>query len=435
MAITVIIITHNSAEVIKASISPIYGHEQISKYIIVDNASTDNTLEIIESSFPEVEIIRNAENKGFGVACNQALEQVNTEFVLFLNPDAVIDKKCIDRLLNSFSSYPDAAIVAPVLENNNSDDLSSQSVKLPVIHSKKQKKLNLTNDKDIYSVYFISGAVAMWKMEHMRKVGFYDPAFFLFCEDDDISIRTHKAGYKMLLDTSLVAKHNPGKSCKTSKRLERLKLRASVWSQLYINRKYNGVIHSKIRALSLIFNSIKKFFEYRKDIKEAAKDSKFVKYYGEDKLWIEAQQKESELWELSRKIDEELWSYAQQQENELWETKHKLEDKLWSSLERVEEELWIRSSKNKDDIWSAVQSLKQDLWLNIHKNKEEKLQEAQKKKEKLLLGAQRKREEFSSFTQNKRDRFLSLVRRRWEANIILRNAWGFIKDSKNFRKE
>ena len=83
--------------------------------IIVDNASTDNTVAVIESNFPSLKIIKNNKNIGYGRANNIALRQVETEFALLLNADATIDSENIDKIIGLMKENQDIAISGPLL--------------------------------------------------------------------------------------------------------------------------------------------------------------------------------------------------------------------------------------------------------------------------------------------------------------------------------
>ncbi len=159
MQITAIIIAHNSSAVIASALSRICGHPKIVQCIVVDNASEDATIEIIRSQFPQVRILRNPLNMGFAAACNQALVQVKTELALLLHPDSVPSHDDIDVLIGGF---------------------------------KKSSKLAINTmqaDREI----------AFWRVPLMRVVGFFDPAFFLHYEDDDVATRARAAGYDVML--------------------------------------------------------------------------------------------------------------------------------------------------------------------------------------------------------------------------------------------
>ncbi|HEU5047158.1 MAG TPA: glycosyltransferase [Rickettsiales bacterium] len=254
MSITAIIVSYNSAEVIGAALSSVCAHSEVERCIVVDNASTDGTLELIRSCFPDVRIIANLDNQGFGRACNLALQQVKTEYALLLNPDAVMGKDSIEALLSQAKSHPEAAIIAPVLPWQGGDP-STSSLRQPVIAN---AALPVTGRRegDILPASVISGAVALWRMEQMQRIGFFDPAFFLFYEDDDISIRVRRAGYELLLVAGLEVEHIPGRSCKVTPAIEKRKLCSSTWSYLYMHRKYRGMVIALCKTFILLARSI-----------------------------------------------------------------------------------------------------------------------------------------------------------------------------------
>ena len=227
MAITAIIVTHNSAEVIGDALACVYGHENILQCVVVDNASSDDTAAIIQKDFPQVQLIRNLDNNGFGTACNQALALCNTPFALLLNPDATIDASGINQLLTVMDTHPNAAIAVPDFGGEQSEEQV-----VPVTH--------------------VSGALMLWRMKHMQQVGFFDPALFLFYEDDDISIRVKTSGYDLLRVANIQATHSVGRSCGLTPELESLKLRSSVWSHLYICKKYQGLLVAKALAIWMV---------------------------------------------------------------------------------------------------------------------------------------------------------------------------------------
>src|SRR6185369_2290544 len=155
-----------------------------------------------------------------------------------------------DALPISFTTYPNAAIIAPVISKEEGSDTAS--FRPPVIYGEDSKKYVRNIAKDVYSVQFASGALAMWRMQHMKKVGFFDPAIFLFYEDDDISLRTKKAGYDLLLLSGINVQHIPGHSCPLTEDIRKLKLRSSTWSFLYITAKCRGLSVARSKARFMV---------------------------------------------------------------------------------------------------------------------------------------------------------------------------------------
>ncbi|MGE0754423.1 MAG: glycosyltransferase family 2 protein [Alphaproteobacteria bacterium] len=248
MGITAIIVTHNSADAIEGALESLRGHPAIIHCIVIDNASSDNTLDIVRARFPEVWLVHNLENAGFGNACNQALQQVTTDFSLLVNPDTRIDHAGIDALMDALTTYPQAAIVAPVFEDTEGD-CSTASIRLPVM-AEAGVPLVVPLTESIVLARFVSGALALWRMEHMRRVGFFDPSLFLFYEDDDLSLRVNRAGYDMLLVSGLHATHRVGTSTRTTSRIRNLKLRSLYWGKFYMQKKYRSNLLAWPHALA-----------------------------------------------------------------------------------------------------------------------------------------------------------------------------------------
>lgn len=236
-SITVIIVTHNSAEVITDCLYSIPEHTPI---IIVDNASNDNTVATICAVSPHALIIENTINEGFGRANNIALERVETPYALLLNPDARLKGNTLERLLETAESYPDAAIIAPTIVDGKGQ--WKQSCKTSILEGKVANPLKLSEvepEGDICTD-FLSGAAWLMRMGHFKQIGFFDPAIFMFYEDDDLCIRTKAAGYALILAKDAVVTHFQGQSSPASLYYLWKKNWHIAHSRVYIERKYKG---------------------------------------------------------------------------------------------------------------------------------------------------------------------------------------------------
>ncbi len=200
MCITAIIVTHNNAATIALSLQSSYSAPQIAQCIVIDNASTDHTTEIVRSQFPNVRLICNALDMGYGAAYDQALILVRTEFALLLSADAIIDSEDIQTLLEYFSDIPKLAMVGSAIDGY-SNDIRPPAIRVGHLRAARhQKHLSF------------SGAAALWHMARMKRSGFFDPAFFLDYGDDNITARVEQAGYKALLIDGHHAIHQPPRS-------------------------------------------------------------------------------------------------------------------------------------------------------------------------------------------------------------------------------
>lgn len=181
--------------------------------IVIDNASTDGTANIIKNEFPQVKLVSNEQNLGFAKANNQGLKIALASYILFLNPDTEIRPQTLTKSLEFFKTHKDAgAVGCQILNTDNSLQLSvrrfptlwSQFLILYKIHhlfpNLKTFKNYLAKDFD-YSraleVEQIMGSFILTKKEIMEKIGGFDEKFYLWFEEVDLCKRLKNAGYKI----------------------------------------------------------------------------------------------------------------------------------------------------------------------------------------------------------------------------------------------
>lgn len=238
MLITPVLVTCNSEAVIVSALASLQDLPQVEPCIVVDNASSDNTVAIIQQNFPKVRVIPQQQNLGFARANNIALHEVKTPYVLFINPDATVQGDALQRMAEVLQNHPNAAAAGPILAGRGAT--SAASVR-PVFDEKEMLQVCATDESGVITTGFLSGAVAVWRMDVLREVGCFDEAFFLFYEDDDLCLRAANAGYELLLVANLDMSHSPGNSSTMSDAVHRLKLSALTWSELYMHKKHVGV--------------------------------------------------------------------------------------------------------------------------------------------------------------------------------------------------
>lgn len=201
--------------------------------IVVDNASVDGSVEMIRKNHPEVIVIENKENLGFGKANNIGLKRAAGKYLLMINPDTIVREDTFRKMIAFFESHPDAGMAGcKVLNPNGTLQLACRRsfpgpwtslTKVTGLSSLFPKsklfaKYNLTylDENKTYEVDAISGSFMMMKRETYEKVGGFDPQFFMYGEDLDLCYRVQKAGYKVYYvhDTEII--HYKGESTKRS---------------------------------------------------------------------------------------------------------------------------------------------------------------------------------------------------------------------------
>lgn len=187
--LSIIIITHNSKEII-ACLRSVYSNVTIPfETIVVDNDSHDDSVARIKETFPQTKIIANKINKGYGAACNQAITIAQGNYILILNPDILLEKNTIPELLKYAHENREARIISCTLKN--SDGTVQDSFRtFPTILSLLKRQITtrfrtkriIPNEVTMpQKVDWISGAFMLLKDRY-----YFDERFFLYFEDVDL---------------------------------------------------------------------------------------------------------------------------------------------------------------------------------------------------------------------------------------------------------
>ena len=245
--VTVITVTHNGGLVIGALLDSLPTEIPL---VVVDNASRDDTLEIVRTKRPDASILCNSTGIGYGRAASRGLEIIATEFALLLNPDALLSAAAISTLVDSADTFPDAAMLAPIHKNLDGEIEASHDVDLWKRSHYGKRSAEPIPEGPI-CVEFLSGAVVLVRTSVMRLIGFYDPEIFLYFEDDDLCLRLRQAGYSLVLVPKSVVVHLNAGSVRPSRSYYWEKFWHSAWSRIYIEGKYRGTAARALLAIRL----------------------------------------------------------------------------------------------------------------------------------------------------------------------------------------
>ena len=117
LPVTAVIVSYNCRDVLRECLHRLTKPGNAVPVIVVDNASTDASAEMVAAYFPTVELIQNAQNRGFGVACNQGIRACTTPFILLLNPDTLLERAELQKLQDFMGSQPDVGACGPRILN------------------------------------------------------------------------------------------------------------------------------------------------------------------------------------------------------------------------------------------------------------------------------------------------------------------------------
>jgi GT2 family glycosyltransferase len=188
---------------------------------VVDNNSTDDSIEQVQKKFPKVNLIQNKENLGFSKANNIALSKFTSEYILILNPDSKILPGTIKHMLNFLDQNPTVGAASCKVEkaDGNLDWASHRGFPTPwasfkYYFLKDDSLYHLTNQdlKKPHEVDSIVGAFFLTRNSVLKKVGLFDERFFMYGEDLDLCYRIKKAGYKVMYVPEVKIIHYKGVS-------------------------------------------------------------------------------------------------------------------------------------------------------------------------------------------------------------------------------
>lgn len=244
--ISIIIVNYNGDKYLLPCLESVF--KSVTQYdyeiILVDNASTDQSISSISSLLDRLVLIQNTQNMGFPVANNQGIANANGRFVFLLNTDTVISADTLEILTNYAKAHPEAGAISPRLRNR---DNTIQIPGNPLIKSPYLKNTPT-------SVSFISGAAFFTTMDIMKTIGGLDEAFFFYNDDIDLCIRIKKIGMEVIqLPNGDVLHYGGGSSHFDFKRLNYEGMRGG----LYMVRKHrSNLAFQCYRIVLLVFATV-----------------------------------------------------------------------------------------------------------------------------------------------------------------------------------
>ena len=224
-AVDVVVVSYNSRGELRGCVEPLTQLEDVN-VIVVDNASTDGSLDVI-ADLP-AERIALSENGGFGHGCNAGWRAGQAPYVLFLNPDARIGSEALDRLVAVLEEWPAAGAVAPRI-NHDDGTLDYSLRRFPRLRSTYARALflhrifpratwtdELVREPEVYaqpgSPDWVSGACILVRRTVLEELGGFDEGFFMYCEDIDLCRRIQDAGHELRYEPTAVITHIGGAS-------------------------------------------------------------------------------------------------------------------------------------------------------------------------------------------------------------------------------
>jgi GT2 family glycosyltransferase len=261
--VSILIVSFNTRKVLRECLESIERESGglAVEIVVVDNNSSDGSPEMIETDFPHARLIRSKVNLGFGAANNAALEGCRGRYIVLLNSDAFLCPGSLRLAVGHMDENPNAGLGGGKLVGRDSSWQPSARM-FPGILSDLSVMTGLASrfpksrifgyfdrtwaDQSIPSeVDWVPGAFSIIRADVLEKIGFFDPAFFLYCEEVDLCRRIKSAGYQIWYWPDIVVIHIGGESSRQVKSLEMSSTGAQLvlWrmrSTLLYYRKHHG---------------------------------------------------------------------------------------------------------------------------------------------------------------------------------------------------
>lgn len=269
--ISAVIVNWNTRDYLARCLEALYaGAQGLSlETWVVDNASSDGSQEMVLQRFPQVRLLENAGNVGFGRANNQALQQAQGETLLLLNSDAFLLPGALPLLYQRLSQHPEAGLTAPQLLYEDGS-LQRSCYAFPTLTTELWQTLYLDrvfarsrvfgrylmtywDMQDAREVDVVMGACLLLRREALQQVGFFDEQFFMYSEEVDLCYRLHRAGWKARYEPEAQAVHVWGGS---SRRVKTETLLRLYRSRVQFFRKHYGGLTAGLYKGVLALNGL-----------------------------------------------------------------------------------------------------------------------------------------------------------------------------------
>ncbi len=177
--------------------------------LVVDNGSTDGSIELLRGYLPRIRLILNEKNLGFAAGNNVAIREANGEFIVLFNNDAVAHGEWLERLVAGTLTHPQADITSgPIYFYEPSDVISCAGVRIDMLTgvgwllSLYSRHFEPSNDID-----YLIGCALLVRNRVFEEIGLLDERFFLSAEDVDFCLRAKRAGFRLRLVPDAIVWH------------------------------------------------------------------------------------------------------------------------------------------------------------------------------------------------------------------------------------
>jgi GT2 family glycosyltransferase len=271
--VSVIIVSWNTQDILRNCLGSIYeqGGDVTLEVVVIDNASTDGSAEMVRKDFPQVTLIENSENRGFAAANNQGIAIAKGRYVLLLNPDTIVLDNAIDKTLSFADAHPETAVVGCRVLNPDRTlqptcfmfpsilNMLLSATYLYKLFPKSRflgrERMTWWDRTDTRQVDAVTGCFMLVRREAIERVGLLDEQFFVYGEETDWCYRFRQAGWKVMFTPCANIIHLGGQSTQKKATAMVVQLRKSILQ--FMKKHHGSFIYRTACLLTVIFLAVR----------------------------------------------------------------------------------------------------------------------------------------------------------------------------------
>ena len=303
--LSVFIVTYNSSPLLRSCLDSLRAQTLTGQFevIVVDNASRDDTVQIISAEYPEVKLIISETNLGFGNANNKALSIAQGQYLVLLNPDAQLLPDTLERAFKYMEAHADAGMGGGLLQDteggwqpsarlfpsllNDILTLSGLAYRYPASRFFGRFDRSWADPLKATPVDWVPGAFAILRRSLVEKISLFDPRFFLYYEEVDLCRRINQADFKVYYWPDIVITHVGGASSET---VDQLAFSSSgkqltLWrmqSQLLYYRKWHGLTYTRfVKLIEQAWHGLRAWRNEASNPEKAVESRRIVELWGQ----------------------------------------------------------------------------------------------------------------------------------------------------------
>ncbi len=241
--ISIIIVTWNNSQDIKSCLESVFNQTYKNfNVVLVDNASTDNTVEIVRSNFQSVIILQNKANqyltRGNNKGIKFSIDTFDPKYIMVLNPDTLLSKNLLSELVNVLEKNPEVGASGPkvIFENDRDKGLINSAGLIFDGFMQAYDRGFLEKDKGQYDkqeyVFGVTGACILYRADMLKDIGLYWEQVRLHLDEVELFIRAKKRNWKVIYNPKAILQHKYMQSTDQNKAYKINNAKKNVWLKI-----------------------------------------------------------------------------------------------------------------------------------------------------------------------------------------------------------